>query len=171
MSSYKDMNLKQLIEMGIRSEMDAQEAYGMVAEQDIASPLERRLRNLKKDEKNHEKKLRDLFREKFPDEDPQIPESTKLPDDIKSEGDFIKEGVEPEADSLAKIIERAMEAEKDAQNYHETLKDKLEDEEMKKVVESMSHMEEGHYNTLKHELEGMRKYGSSYGAAFKGPGF
>ncbi len=171
MSGYEDMNLKELIEIGIKSEMDAQEAYGLIAEEDIPTPLENSLRSLKKDEKDHEESLRTIFKEHFPDKEPVIPDKMELSEEIKTEGDFIKEGVKPEVESIAKVIERAMNAEKDAQEYHKALEDKLEDRDMKSIAASMAYMEKGHYERLKHQLEGMKKYGSNYGASFKGPGF
>ncbi len=157
MSKFDEMGLKETLEFGIRSEIEAQEMYGGLAERDLPRILKNKLEFLKEEEVEHEKRLRELFKEEFPGKEPDISKSN-APDELKTEGDFI-ESVEPKEERKTSVLmEEAMKAEKSAQEYHKSLADKFNDKSKAKIANYLANMEKGHYEIIKNELEGIKEF-------------
>lgn len=153
LKKIKDMTMKELLEQGIASEINAQRKYGAVAKENFSYALHDKLNFLQKQEKSHEKTLRQIFKKRFPNKEPDIPEKVLKPApdiDLKSE-------------SLEELFKEAIESEKESKEFYEHLADRLDDEKMKKTAEYFAHMEEGHYKILKHELDSMKKFGGRWG--------
>ena len=157
MNKFDDMDLKEVLEFGIRSEMEAQKMYGGLAERDLPRILKNKLEFLEEEEVEHEKRLRELFDDEFPDKEPDVAE-TERTGDLKTEGDFIK-GVDPKEDRKTSVLmEEAMEAEKSAQEYHRSLANKFDDDSKAKIANYLANMEQGHYEIIKNELEGIKEF-------------
>ncbi len=153
LKDISEMSMKELLEQGIASEMNAQKVYGKVAKENFSYALHDKLNFLQKQEKSHEKMLRKLFKKKYPNKKPDIPEKVLKPApdiDLKSE-------------SIGELFKEAMESEKESMEFYEHLADRLKDKKMKKTAKYFAHMEEGHYKILKHELDSMKKFGGSWG--------
>ncbi|MEF8832060.1 MAG: ferritin family protein [Candidatus Thermoplasmatota archaeon] len=153
MKDIEDMDMKELLEQGIASEINAQRKYGAVAKENFSYALHDKLDFLKKQEKGHEKELRKLFKKHFPDKEPDIPEKVLKP----------APDIEMESEAIGELFKEAMESEKESKKFYEHLADRLDDEELKKTANYLGHMEEGHYKILKHELESMQKFKGRWG--------
>lgn len=70
---------KGLLEIGIKSEIVAQEAYGKLIERDLPKSFENKLVFLQREEEGHEETLRGIFEELYPDEEPDLPSESVVP--------------------------------------------------------------------------------------------
>ena len=153
LADIENMSMKELLEQGIASEINAQRKYGAVAKENFSYALHDKLNFLQKQEKSHEKTLREIFKKRFPNEKPNIPDKVLKPApdiDLKSE-------------SIGELFKEAMESEKESMEFYEHLADRLDNKKMKKTAKYFAHMEEGHYKILKHELDSMKKFGGRWG--------
>ncbi len=153
MKDKEEMDIKELFEQAIASEINAQRKYGAVAKENFSYALHDKLAFLKKQEKGHEEKLRELFKEHFPNEEPDIPEKVLKP----------APDIEMESEAIGELFEEAMESEKESKEFYEHLAERFDDEEMEKTIKYLAHMEKGHYKMLKHELESMQKFKGRWG--------
>lgn len=153
MSEIEDMGIKELLEQGIQSEINSQNVYKSVAKERHSYSLSGKLRFLIEEEREHEKTLRRFFKERFPDETPDIPQEVLKP----------APDVDVESDSLGELLEEAMESEKESMDFYEELADRFEDEDKQQLARYLANMEEGHYQLLEHELETMKKFGPKWG--------
>lgn len=70
---------KGLLEIGIKSEIVAQEAYGKLIERDLPKSFENKLVFLQREEEGHEETLRGIFEKLYPDEEPDLPSESVVP--------------------------------------------------------------------------------------------
>ncbi len=151
----KDYSLKELILIGIKSEIEAGNVYAKTAEA-VKNPfLKSKLQALAEDEKLHRDILEKLYARLYPDEEMEIPENPDfLPEnpDIK----LLKEinGIT----DVRRILEDAMQAELSAQKYYEDIANSVEDPYLKKMMLYMAKVEEGHYEILRREFKEMEEF-------------
>jgi len=137
------MNAQKILGIAIKSEMDAAEKYGKMAEMTNIYLLKDKFNFLKKEEEGHRKILENIFKKKFPGEEITLPEG-EIP---------FPEFEVAETMQLSEIIEKAMEAEKWAGDFYRKMADEMEEEEEKAIARYLAAMEDSHYYLLKSELE------------------
>ncbi len=142
-------NLKTLLLAAIRSEIDSKKLYEDLAGRVKNMMFKDRLLFLANEEEKHRAYLEALYRQKFPDEELMVPESTPVP---------LPEVDGSEDRLLSEIIEDAMKAELAARDFYMNLKDLLNDEENSKMLQILANMEQGHYDLLARELENLKNF-------------
>ncbi len=148
MSNVKNLDLKELLEVGIKSEIEAQEVYEDLNKLDLPFVLKNKFKFLKGEEEDHERVLRSFFDEFFPDQKPILPEESLKPSpkvDPSNKG------------KVSDILKQAMESEKDSRRFYKELGNNFEKREKVKIANYLAYMEKGHYEVLKSELEGIRE--------------
>ncbi|MBS3815888.1 MAG: hypothetical protein KGY45_04945, partial [Hadesarchaea archaeon] len=74
------------MEIAIKSEIEAQKMYKEFLELDTPKEFEDRIKNFVKNERNHEKILRNIFDDWYPEKDPKpVKKSVSIEGQIKSE--------------------------------------------------------------------------------------
>ena len=137
-------SLEKLLEIAIKSEIDAAENYRKAAEMINIYLLKDKFNFLEKEETGHRRVLEKLFRRKFPEKEIVLPESGEVP---------FPEFEVSEDMELSEIIEKAMEAEKYAADFYRKMEEKMDDENEKAMARYLASMEDSHYHLLKSELE------------------
>lgn len=138
------MDLKELLEMAIKSEISAAENYHKAAEMTNIFLLKDKFHYLENEEKGHRKLLERIYKTKYGEEEIMLPDESKLPfPEFKVRNDM----------QLSEIIKKAMEAEKWAADFYKDMENKMDKEEEKAMTRYLASMEESHYYLLKSELE------------------
>ncbi len=153
----KDYDLKDLILIGIKSEIEAGKVYRRTAAQARNPFLKTKLTALAEEEDRHREILEKLFNSLYPGEDMVLPENPEyLPEfpEIKIFAEL--NGVT----DVRKIIEQAMKAELAAKKYYEDIAALVDDEKIKKLMLYMAKIEEGHYHILQSEYKEIEEFES-----------
>ena len=140
---FNFMDLRELLEVAIKSEIDAAENYHKMAEMTNVFLLKDKFNFLENEEKGHRKLLERIYKKKFPDKEIRIPEK----------GVPFPEFTIDDKMQLSEIIKKAMEAEEWASKFYKDMEGKMEGEEEKAMARYLAAMEESHYYLLKSELE------------------
>ncbi len=149
--NFEDMDEKNILELSIKSEIEAQKTYKLLLEQDISEDIEKKIKNILKKEKSHEESLRNIYSDWYPDKEPKITrESVDIEGQIKEAGD-----------EISKFLRKAMKDEKNAEETYSKLGDKLEDKTQARVFKHLAYTEREHYEALKKELENLKDEKSS----------
>ncbi len=155
--NMEEYELKDLLLIGIKSELEARKVYERTANNARNPFLKTKLTALAEEEERHREILEKLFHELYPGEDIVLPENPEyLPEfpEIKIFAEL--NGVT----DVRKIIEQAMKAELAAKKYYEDLADIVEDEKIKKLMLYMAKIEEGHYYILQSEYREIEEFES-----------
>ncbi len=143
---------KGLLEIGIKSEIAAQEAYGKLIERDLPKSFENKLVFLQREEEGHEETLRGIFEELYPDEEPDLPSESVVP---MPEIEF------DEGDSVSDILEAAMKSEIESEEFYRDLSREFdEDSKEFKLLDYLSRMERGHYEIIRNQLDSIKTFGN-----------
>ncbi len=137
------LDLENLLEIAIKSEIDAAENYNKMAEMTGIYLLKDKFKFLANEEMGHKNLLEKLFKKKFPDREIVLPEESKI---------SFPEFRTDDKTQLSDILKKAMEAEKMAADFYKKMEKDMEGEE-KAIAKYLSSMEESHYYLLKSELE------------------
>ncbi len=142
-------SIEELLEMAIKSEIEAAENYRRAAEIINIYLLKDKFHFLEKEETGHRKVLENLFKRKFPEKEIVLPDTSEIP--------FPEFKVNEEM-QLSEIIEKAMEAEKYASDFYRDMEKQMDEDKEKAMARYLSSMEESHYHLLKSELEIVRNF-------------
>ncbi len=137
-------DLKKILEIAIKSEIDAAENYKKMAAATNIFLLKDKLNFLEKEEIGHRNLLEKLFSKRFPGENINPPEKSDIP--------FPEFKVNKNM-QLSDMIKKAMESEKIASDYYKKMEKNLDKEEEKAIARYLASMEESPYYLLKSELE------------------
>ncbi len=138
------MNLEEMLQIAIRSEIDAADIYTKMGEKTKIVFLKDKLAFLTNEEMGHRNLLEKLFHTKFPHKPLHLDVEVKKPlPKLRITDDM----------PMSEMLTQAMDAEKKAHEFYEDLSHKLEKEEEQAMARYLSHMEESHYYLLKSELE------------------
>ncbi|NPA75738.1 MAG: ferritin family protein [Euryarchaeota archaeon] len=153
----KNYSLRDLILIGIRSEIEAKETYSKTA-QAVKNPfLKSRLESLAEDEELHRDILEKMYKRLYPDEEMKVPEN---PDFLPENPDIkILKEINGVAD-VRLILEQAMQSELSAKRYYEDIAEMIEDPYLKKMMLYMAKVEEGHYEILNREFKEIEEFES-----------
>ncbi|MEO0097472.1 MAG: ferritin family protein [candidate division WOR-3 bacterium] len=134
----------EILQKAIKSEIEAYQFYNKLEKVAENKVLEKKLNFLKKEEKKHERLLRNIFKNQFPKEKIKLPEKgfTPLP-----AIDMI------EKLSLESLLEAAMEAEEASEKFYRENSILINDENSKRLLIYLSSMEKSHYQILKTEYD------------------
>ncbi len=142
MVSIARQPVKKLLGYAIRAEMDANRIYARMAGRVKNALLKEKFRILALEEKKHKEILGKLFASLYGKAKPEIP---------KTVDERLLPGVEIKpSSSLADILGQAMNGEKSARDFYESLSKKVGDPNRKMIV-YLSHVENSHYLMLRSE--------------------
>lgn len=145
-----EYNMEDLLLAAIKSEINANEVYTMLAEGVKNAFLKDKLSFLAEEEKKHEETIRRTFSETFPGKEIVLPEETPvpLPDII----------IPNERGPLSQVLESAMGAEMAAHDYYTKLSDFFDNPNTKATLTYLAAMEKGHYLLLEIEKEYAKRF-------------
>ncbi|MGC8691558.1 MAG: ferritin family protein [Thermoplasmata archaeon] len=135
--------LKRLLEMALRSEIDSRDIYKKSAYSTKNALLKEKFEFLSGEEEKHRKMIENIIRMKYPDEDINVPESTEVP---------LPRVTVTEKDPISKLLSQAMDAEMAASKFYENLSTKFDDEKSY-LMRYLSSVEMSHYYLLQAERE------------------
>ena len=166
----KDMELKKyeladLLLAAVKSEIESQAIYSLVAQRVKNAFLKERMQFLSLEEKKHQQALEGIFSQRFPDRALAIPEKPVVPlPEIRFQDEMVP---------LSEIFAQAMNAEQAAHDFYLQLADLFGDDlEKKNLLLYFSMMEMGHYKLLeleKSSLERLEEYGEEQELIHVGP--
>ena len=159
-----DFDIKVLLLVAIKSEIEAKETYSSLANRVSNAFLKERLEFLASEEDKHRETLEGIFRMRFPDEEMVIPDVSPVP--------LPEVNVDSENDPISLVLESAMESELAAEDFYSSMVDMFEDRKVKDMLEILSQMEHAHYTILKAEYENMKRfedYDSTWPMMHSGP--
>ncbi len=135
--------LKRLLEMALRSEIDSRDIYKKSADSTKNALLKEKFEFLSGEEEKHRKMIENIIRMKYPDENINVPESTEVP---------LPRVTVTEKDPISKLLSQAMDAEMAASKFYENLSTKFDDEKSY-LMRYLSSVEMSHYYLLQAERE------------------
>ena len=148
MIDVENMKLEELLAMAVRAEMDARETYAGIAEKVDNFVLKDRLKFLSAEEEKHRQIFTGILKRKFPNSEVRIPESGEVPlPDVKFDDEMVQ---------ISEVLQQAMDAEMAAHDFYAAMRDKAQDEEVKKILDYLSSAEKGHYYLLETELKAVK---------------
>ena len=143
-------NIDVLLLTAIKSEIDSNNAYRKIAGKIDNGLLKDKLEFLADEENKHKMIIEDIFRNHFPDQKLIIPEKTVVP---------LPEIEIMENTPISNLLEQAMQAEKAAQEFYESISGRFEDDsKIENTLKYFATMELGHYKLLEIEKENMEKF-------------
>jgi rubrerythrin len=143
----------EVIEVAVRSEMDAADFYSRLYERVKNELLRGKLKFLIFEEEKHRKILEKLFSQRFSEKELQVPERSFLPP--------IAADVDDEA-SVLDLFNAALRAEKTSEEYYKEAGEKAEDETSRKILTYLSRVERSHYFAIQSEIDLLQKFPDYY---------
>ncbi|HEC81207.1 MAG TPA: Rubrerythrin [Thermoplasmatales archaeon] len=143
-------SLEELFLSAIKSEVDSRDLYKMMSSQTSNGLLKDKLGFLAKEEEKHRLILEDMYRKKVSKEKVVLPEETPVP----------LPKVEVREDTpMSVVFKQAMEAEKAAYDFYNSLADRVKDDgSMFNTLRYFARMEMEHYRILEIEKEGAERF-------------
>ncbi len=137
-----DVPLKQLLGRAVKTEIEEAQIYRNLLDKDPGEEVRPKIERFITQEEEHEEDLRALFDDFFAGEEIPIPERSgiELPENITGET------------TAREIIEKAVEAERDAEKFYRELIGEFEDKETKRLLGFLATNEREHYEILREEL-------------------
>ncbi len=141
--------LKDLFVIAINSEIESKKVYERLKERVDNILLKERFQFLAREEDKHRSYLEKSFEKKFPNEKIELSSTitTPLPE-IKADDDM----------PISEILQSAMDAEMAAREFYLSLSEKVEEEELVKMLKIFADMELGHYRLLEIEKQLAEKF-------------
>lgn len=140
-STEKDSrSLKELLEVAITSEVEAQQRYRRLIEEDHTRHLEQLIEDFLHQEEEHKAQFKELFTDFFPEQKPEVtPESDKI---------NVGENLEGEEATIA-LLNAALEAEKQSELFYKRLINRMESSQNQSLMAYPASVERGHYEAIK----------------------
>ena len=139
-----------LLLTAIKSEVESHGVYSLLAGRVKNALLKERLNFLAGEEARHRHILQGIFKEKFPDQDLELPEKSPVP--------LPRVIISDELMPLNEIFQMAMHAEKAAYDFYQGLAERFEEDDLVNVILYVARMELGHYELLKVESESLERF-------------
>ena len=139
-----------LLLTAIKSEVESHGVYSLLAGRVKNALLKERLNFLAGEEARHRHILQGIFKEKFPDQDLELPEKSPVP--------LPRVIISDELMPLNEIFQMAMDAEKAAYDFYQGLAERFEEDDLVNVILYVARMELGHYELLKVESESLERF-------------
>ncbi len=143
-------NLEELLLTAIKSEVESNKYYLHITKKTENGLLQDKLEFLAKEEEKHRLFIEDVYKNHFPGKNIKLPKETPVP----------LPKIEIDEDSpVSKLIKNAMEAEKAARDFYESLSEYFEtNSKIHNTLLYFADMELGHYTILKMEKESMERF-------------
>jgi rubrerythrin len=143
-------NLEELLLTAIKSEVDSNKYYLNIAKKTENGLLQDKLEFLAKEEEKHRLFIEDVYKNHFPEKEIKLPKETPVP--------LPKIDINEDV-PVSKLIQNAMEAEKSARDFYQSLSGYFEpNSKIHKTLLYFADMEYGHYKILKMEKESMDRF-------------
>ncbi len=144
--------LEDLLTAAISSEIEAEKVYLELSDT-VKNPfLKGRLKFLAGEEKKHKQFLEGIFRKRFPNKSIILPKESVVPlPHVRLYGET------GAMRDIITVLEEAMNAEKAAHDFYDSMKDRFNDEKIRKVLHYLAQMEQDHYDILKKERDEMEE--------------
>lgn len=136
-------DLKRLLEMALRSEIDSRDIYKKASEMTKNALLKEKFNFLSREEEKHRIMIENMIKMKFPNEDINIPESTEVP---------LPRITVTEKDPISKLLSQAMNAEEETSKFYASIAKQLDDENAS-LMQYLSSIEMSHYYFLRAERD------------------
>lgn len=136
-------DLKRLLEMALRAEIDSRDIYQNAANMTKNSILKEKFNFLSGEEAKHKILIENIIKMKFPNEEIEIPESTEVPLPRVT----VKEG-----DPISRLLSQAMENEKETSEFYASIAKRLDDENAS-LMQYLSSIEMSHFYFLQAERD------------------
>ncbi|MGC8565342.1 MAG: ferritin family protein [Thermoplasmata archaeon] len=141
-------DLKRLLEMALRSEIDSRDIYQKASTMTKNALLKEKFNFLSGEEAKHKILIENIIKMKFPNEEIEIPESTEVP---------LPRITVSEKDPISKLLTQAMDAEKETSKFYANIAKQL-DEENASLMQYLSSIEMSHYYFLQAERNLILKF-------------
>jgi len=139
-----------LLLTAIKAEVESHGVYSLLAGRVKNAMLMERLNFLAGEEARHRSILQGIFKEKFPDQQLELPEESPVP--------LPRVTISDELMPLSEIFQMAMDAEKAAYDFYQSLAARFEEKDLVNVILYVAKMELGHYELLKVESESLERF-------------
>ena len=144
-------SLEELVLAALKAEIDAENAYSILANRVKNALLKDRLKFLAEEEKKHEAFVRVIHKKTFPDKDLVVPAKSPVPlPEIKVANEMMR---------ISEVLDSAMQAEKAAHEFYKKLAERFfDDKQIYGMLMYFSAMELGHYKLLEIEKTNADKF-------------
>ena len=139
-----------LLLTAIKAEVESHGVYTLLAGRVKNAMLKERLNFLADEEARHRHIIEGIFKEKFPGQQLELPEKSPVP--------LPKVIISDELMPLNEIFQMAMDAEKAAYDFYQSLAERFEENDLVNVILYVAKMELGHYELLKVESESLERF-------------
>jgi len=142
--------LDELLFTAMKSEIESYELYRKIAKKTKNGLLQDKLEFLAKEEEKHKEFIEDIYKNHYPDEKIRLPKETPVPlPKIEINEDM----------PVSKLLKKAMDAEKHAHDFYESLAERFESgSKIHNTLLYFADMETGHYKILEMEKESMERF-------------
>ena len=143
-------DLEDLLLAAMKSEVESKFLYSKMAKKTKNGLLQDKLEFLAKEEEKHRSFIEDIYKNHFPENEVVLPKKSPVP---LPELEFSKDT------PMSKLLSQAMDAEKAATSFYESLATRFE--EGTKIYNTLLYfadMELGHYKILEMEKESMERF-------------
>jgi rubrerythrin len=137
------LSVEKAIAMAVKTEAEAEALYARLHQMVKNFVLRDKLQFLVDEEKKHGKMLRELFRKMFPGKEPSADRSLAPRVAL----------VLQEKPTVPDLLELAMDAEKEAEEFYDNLSQYVEGRGLQDILQYLASMEHSHYFLLKGEYE------------------
>jgi rubrerythrin len=143
----------QILEVAVRSEVDAAAFYTRLQGRVKNILLIQKLKFLALEEEHHKKIIEKLLGQRYPGKPPDVPESSLMPP--------IGVSLPPEP-SVPALFEAALQAEEAAEAYYNEAGERAEDEAGRRILAYLGRVERSHQAMIRAELDLIRKFPDYY---------
>ena len=142
--------LDELLLTAIKSEIESNKLYRKIAKKTENGLLQDKLEFLAKEEDKHRLFVEEVYKNYFPKKEIKLPKETPVPlPEIEINEDM----------PVSKLIKSAMDAEKHAHDFYESLAERFESgSKIHNTLLYFADMETGHYKILEMEKESMERF-------------
>jgi rubrerythrin len=165
-----DENVRNAIKMAIQMEKDGYAFYKKASAQTSSKMGREIFDSLANDEQVHLEVFQKLFEDKIEKSEwDNLVNSSKKYADINIFPKDLQqiEGANPDTNELD-AIKIAMDSEKDAIEYYGKIKEKIKEEDIRKIINEIIEQEKNHYSILQEEFEHITRTGYWYELDFLG---
>ena len=145
-----EFDLGDLLLAAMKSEVESKELYTKMKKKTKNGLLRDKLEFLAQEEEKHRLFIEDIYRNHYPDNEVVLPRETPVPlPEVKFSMDT----------PLSKLLKEAMNAEKSASDFYQSLAERFEEGcKLHNTLVYFSKMEIGHYKILEIEKESMEHF-------------
>ena len=153
MTEQNEVLSHKVLALAIKSEIEAVSAYTKLHDRVKNALLKKKLKFLIYEEKKHRKILENLYSQKYPTTEIELPKKSFLPP-IK-----VKADTEP---TILDIFKAALKAERLSEEFYKGKSQEVEGGESRKLLEYLSRVERSHYFMVKSEIDLLEKFPEYY---------